>query len=241
MQLESPKRPKSESSSVMSLPALKEGGSISLPTLPTDVNSISASEDTAIKEGAVDVSNEVNYSESIQENKSGCVDESISSVSILHGSDENVLEEFASEKSCSRDAVEAVQTDEERKLQQLSNQMHDFVLLLSPQVDQNEQARPSDYQEVVEDLESQLYSLQQIKISPSAESVSRHVTSLFDSISSFLGWFSAASQVDVALFPFFFHCILFVQTVLLSNSSVKLYGIRSNVLLEFSRNGSITP
>ena len=38
MQLESPKRLRSEPSSVIRLPALKEEGSIPLPALPTDVD-----------------------------------------------------------------------------------------------------------------------------------------------------------------------------------------------------------
>ena len=247
MQLESPKRLRSEPSSVISLPALKEEGSIPLPALPTDVDSMNASEDTVIMEGTVDVSNEVNNSVSINEDKSECVDESLSSISINHGLDATVGNELPSEKSDLRDISKEVQTDEEFRLQQLSVQMQDFVLLLSSQVVQNEQNKQNkqnkhcEYLESMEDLESQLCSLQQLNISLSEESLSRHVASLFNSISSFFAWLSSASQVDVALFPFFFHCILFVQTVLLSNSSVKLYGILSNVLLEFSRNGSMTP
>lgn len=235
MQLESPKRPRSEPSSVMSLPALKEEGSIPLPPLPTDADSMNASENTVIMEGTEDVSNEVNDAESIKEDKNECADESLSSI---HGLDANVVSESTSEKSDSGDVREEVKSDEEFRLQQLSTQIHDFVLFLSSQVGQSEQ---SDQPGGPEYLESQLRSLQHIKISPSAESLSRHVTSLFDSIASFFAWFSSASQVDGALFPFFFHCILFVQTVLLSNASVKLYGIPSNVLLEFSRNGSMTP
>ena len=258
MQLESPKRLRSEPSSVIRLPALKEEGSIPLPALPTDVDSMNTNEDTVIMEGTVDVSNEVNNSVSINEDKSECAVESLSSISINHGLDATVGNELPSEKSDLRDISKEVQTDEEFRLQQLSTQMQDFVLLLSSQVVQNEQREQSEqskkneqnkqnkqnkhceYLESMEDLESQLYSLQQLNISLSEESLSRHVASLFNSISSFFAWLSSASQVDVALFPFFFHCILFVQTVLLSNSSVKLYGILSNVLLEFSRNGSMT-
>ena len=256
MQLESPKRLRSEPPSVISLPALKEEGSIPLPALPTDVDSMNTNEDTVIMEGTVDVSNEVNNSEPINEDKSECVDESLSSISMTHGLDATVGNELPSEKSDLRDIRKEVQTDEEFRLQQLSTQMQDFVLLLSSQVVQSEQSKKNEqneqneqnkqnkhceYLESMEDLKSQLYSLQQLNISLSEVSLSRHVASLFNSISSFFAWLSSASQVDVALFPFFFHCILFVQTVLLSNSSVKLYGILSNVLLEFSRNGSMTP